>query len=246
MTRAARAAVTALSTLVLLVLAAAPASAAPVKVFDDTGLLDRAAVTAAAEKVGRVTFVVVLPDEDEDLDERVTFLGFTPRSFPADTVVLGIHPADREVKVYTPFDSLTQLDQGTILDAMTPQLQAGDWTGAAVAGIDEVHAQLNPSRLWLWIALGAGAVVVIWAVLAMMLRARRGEPVRGPAPTGPAPDPDREPQDPRDPREEGAAGWRWDGRTSVSWSNTGTPEGRRHARGSRGAPTRREDEGRTF
>lgn len=134
--------------LVWLVATSTPAFAATT-VLDRAGVLDAAAVRAAADRVGDVDVVVVaLTGSADGLDAAVRDLGaeagFRGQDPLPGTVVLAVATQDGELGFYHG-DRVSYAGQEQVLDAMEGPFVDGNWTGGMVAGIAAVQDVLGGS-----------------------------------------------------------------------------------------------------
>lgn len=179
-----------LSVLAASLLLAIPASAQPPSkltdhITDTTGALTdsgRAAVSSAVDRLYR----------DKHLQLWVVYVDnfsrFKPENWATQTrsaTGMGEHDALLAVAINTKLYTFTA--PGIAADEMSslqstriePAVNAKDWSGAAVAAADGLNKTANSSkRIWLVIAIGVGAVVLVVVVFLLYRRHRRRRAAR--------------------------------------------------------------------
>lgn len=171
MTLLARLGLTLFAALVLVGLVPGTAFAATVKIEDQAGVLDRAAITAAAEPVSDVTFVVVtLRSSSTSIERDVKALGsdanWNGADWTSNSVVIAVNVESRRSAVYYGPGTPTSIENNIegIRAAMTSDFQSGAWSDGVIAAMAEVQSTIAPSYTWVWILAAAAVLVVGWLI----------------------------------------------------------------------------------
>ncbi|MEO5833643.1 MAG: DUF5129 domain-containing protein [Nakamurella sp.] len=157
--------------LALIGLVPGTAFAATVKIEDQAGVLDRAAVTQAAEPVADVTFVIVtLRSPSTSIERDVKALGsdvsWNGSDWASNAVVIAVNVESRRSAVYYGPGTPASIENNVegIRAAMTNDLQSGNWSDGVVAAIAKVQTTIAPSYTWVWVLAAAAVLIVGWLI----------------------------------------------------------------------------------
>ncbi|MEO6881181.1 MAG: TPM domain-containing protein [Mycobacteriaceae bacterium] len=134
-----------LAVAVLALLGATSPAFAAGRVDDGAGVLDSGKLTSAASSLSADVVFVSFADSNNNLQGALrkagSAAGFSGDAAEANTVVLAVGVADKQVGVY--YGPGLDLTDSTVKAAMSGPFAKGQWTQGMLAGLDEVKAELG-------------------------------------------------------------------------------------------------------